>query len=98
MKARAKVKNGITEVKVLAKHPMEPGTLPGRPSKKKAHFITNLTASYEGAMVFDGALSAGVSKDPYIKFSFKGGKKGGTVDLKWTDNQGKSESIKAKIK
>ena len=39
-----------------------------------------------------------VSKDPYIKFSFKGGKKGDDLKISWVDNKGASDTTTEKIK
>ena len=38
-----------------------------------------------------------VSKDPYLKFSFKGGKAGDDLKVSWVDNKGTSDSLVAKI-
>lgn len=96
MKARAKVKKGVTEVKLLAKHPMEPGAIAGR--KKETHYITQLTGTFDGKTVFNLHSSSGISKDPYMKFYFEGAKKGDMLMLKWVDNKGKSETTEVKIK
>ena len=38
-----------------------------------------------------------VSKDPYIKFSFKGAQKGDNLKISWVDNKGQTDSTTAKI-
>jgi sulfur-oxidizing protein SoxZ len=38
-----------------------------------------------------------VAKDPYLKFSFKGGKKGDPLKISWVDNLGKNDSTEATI-
>jgi sulfur-oxidizing protein SoxZ len=96
VKIKAKYKKGSVTVKMIVKHPMESGEIAGK--TKKSHYITNLQASANGKVVYDADLSSGVSKNPYLKFSFKGAKKGDTLEVKWVDNQGKSEMAKAKIK
>lgn len=94
MKARAKLKKGVVEVKLLAKHPMKSGFKEG----EKAKYITTIEASSNGNVIFKAHTSAGISKDPYLKFYFKGASKGDMVDLVWTDNTGATEKKKVKIK
>ncbi len=38
-----------------------------------------------------------VSKDPYVKFAFKGGNKGDEIKIGWVDNKGASDATTAKI-
>lgn len=98
MKAKAKVKGGVVEIKVLAKHPMETGLRKDKEGKVvPANYIEQLTASVGGERVFVANLGPGVSKNPYVKFSYKGGS-GDVVDLRWTDNTQKSESVQVAVK
>jgi len=97
MKARAKFKKGKVEVKLLAKHPMQSGLVKGK-LVKKAKYITTLSASVNGNSVFNIHTSAGISKDPYFKFYFKGASKGDKIKLNWVDNTGESETATTKIK
>jgi sulfur-oxidizing protein SoxZ len=39
----------------------------------------------------------GVSKDPYVKFAFKGAKKGDDLKVSWVDNKGATDTTTAKI-
>jgi sulfur-oxidizing protein SoxZ len=39
-----------------------------------------------------------VARQPYVKFSFKGGKAGDTVTAQWTDNKHTVDSTKTQIK
>ena len=41
--------------------------------------------------------AAAVSKDPYVKFAFKGGKKGDDLKISWVDNKGATDTTTAKI-
>jgi len=97
MRIKAKAKGDKTEVKVMMKHPM----LSYREAKKKgkeANFIVYVTAKNEGAVVYEVSTSQFLSKNPYMKFSFKGGKKGEEVEITWVDLKGKTKTGKAKIK
>ena len=100
IKIRAKVKDGITTVKSLITHPMETGL---RKNKKTgevipAHFIQEVTVKHNGKVVLDCEWGGSISKNPYLAFKFKGGKKGDAIELSWKDNTGQSDSITAKIR
>jgi sulfur-oxidizing protein SoxZ len=47
--------------------------------------------------VFVADWGPAVSKDPYVKFAFKGGKKGDDLKISWVDNKGQSDTTTAKI-
>ena len=48
-------------------------------------------------IVFTAFWGPAVSKDPYVKFSFKGAKKGDDLKVSWVDNKGTTDSLVAKI-
>ena len=99
IKARAKIKGDVTEVKALISHPMETGL---RKDKKTgevipAHFIQEVVCKWNDKTVMTALWSGGVSKNPYIAFKFKGAAKGDSLELSWTDNKGESDSTTAEI-
>ncbi len=96
MRIKAKEKKGIVTVKAMAKHPMLSYQEAER-AKKKANFITHMIGTVNGETVFEASTSQFLSKNPYLKFSFKG-KKGDELEMKWVDLLGKSNVSKAKIK
>ena len=97
MKAKARVKNGLVEVKVLAKHPMETGLRKDKEGQAvPAHYIERLTAAVGGQTVFVANLGPGVSKNPYVRFYYDGSS-GDTLQLSWVDSQGQSETIEATV-
>lgn len=84
MKIKAKLKKGIVYVKVMAKHDM----LTYDQAKKKgvkANFITHISATCNGKVVYDASTSQFWSKNPQFKFAFKGAEKGDKVEITWTD-------------
>lgn len=100
IKIRAKLKDGVTNIKAVMSHPMESGL---RKDKKTgqpipAQFIQKITCVHQGKSVLNAHCGPGLSADPYLSFSFEGGAKGDTVTLSWVDNLGNSESAEAKIK
>jgi len=99
IKARAKIKGDVTEVKALISHPMETGL---RKDKKTgevipAHFIQEVVCKWKDKTVMTALWSGGVSKNPYIAFKFKGAAKGDSIELSWTDNKGEGDSATAEI-
>lgn len=98
IRVRATSKDDVTEVQALIQHPMDSGFV--KDSKGEIippHFIRKLTFELDGKTVFAADWGGGISKDPYIKFSFKGGKKGDELKVSWSDNKGASDSTTAKI-
>ena len=96
-KIKAKLKDGIVEVKALATHPMLSYQEAER-AKKEANFITYVTAKVAGKIVYEASTSQFLSKDPYMKFSFKGGNVGDELELTWKDLKGATDTSTEKIK
>jgi len=97
MKVKAKFKNDVVKIKAMAKHDMityDQGKKKGVP----ANFITHWVAKVGGKVVYEVSTSQFLSKNPIIKFQFRGAKKGDQVEMTWTDLLGKTTSKKAKIK
>jgi sulfur-oxidizing protein SoxZ len=98
IRVRATSKDDITEVQALIQHPMDSGFI--KDSKGElipAHFIQKLTFEHNGKPVFAADWGGGISKDPYVKFAFKGGKKGDELKVSWSDNKGATDTTTAKI-
>lgn len=100
IKISAKHKGDVTTVKALISHPMETGNRKDKNTGQKvpAHFINQVKCEHKGKTVMNGYWSAGVSKNPYLSFRFKGGKPGDKIVLSWVDNKGGSDSKEAVIK
>ncbi len=97
MKVKAKVKGDYVQVKAMFKHDM----LTYDQAKKKgkeANFITHVTAKANDKVVFDLSSSQFFSKNPLIKFKFKGAKKGDKLEISWVDLKGNTKSKTVKIK
>jgi sulfur-oxidizing protein SoxZ len=99
MKIRASAKGDGAEIKCLMNHPMETGL---RKDAKTgalvpAHHITNVTATLNGTQVLNAQWGGGISKNPYLAFKVKGGKKGDKVVVSWVDNTGDKNSAEASI-
>ena len=98
IRVRATLSGDITEVQALIQHPMDSGFIKDAQGQIiPPHFIQELTFEYDGKNVFVAEWGTAVSKDPYVKFSFKGAQKGDDLAVSWIDNEGQSDSLVAKI-
>ena len=97
MKIKAKLKGDVVNVKVMAKHDM----LTYDQAKAKgteANFITHISATVNGKVVYDVSTSQFWSKNPQFDFSFKGAAKGDKIDITWVDLKGKTVTESKEIK
>ena len=98
IRVRAIASGEITEVQTLIQHPMDSGFVKDAKGETiPAHFIQQLTFEYDGKPVFVADWGGGVSKDPYVKFAFKGAKKDDELKISWVDNKGATDTTTAKI-
>lgn len=99
IKIRATLEGEITTVKAQIIHVMETGLFKNRTTGEliPAHYIQEVTCAHNGKVVLSAEWGIAVSKNPYIAFSFSGGKKGDTIKLTWLDNQGGTDSMETTI-
>ena len=98
MRIRAVAKDGIVNVKVLMSHEMETGQRKDSAGNVvPAHFIQNVTATYNGKTVLSAQWGTAISKNPFLEFNFKGGQKGDKIQVTWTDNKGDKRTDEAAI-
>jgi len=99
MRIRATMAGDVADVKVLMNHPMETGTRKDAKTGKlvPAHFISEVTATVNGANVLTAELGPAVSRNPYLGFKVKGPKAGDKVVVSWVDNKGDKNSAEATI-
>ena len=98
IRVRATAGAETTEVQALIQHPMDSGFVKdANGAIIPPHFIQVLTFEHDGNAVFVADWGAAVSKDPYVKFSFKGAKKGDDLKISWVDNKGATDTTTTKI-
>lgn len=98
IRVRALASGDQTDVQSLIQHPMDSGFVKdAKGDLIPPHYIETVTFEHDGKTVFTAFWGPAVSKDPYLKFKFAGGKKGDALKVTWTDNQGKTDSSVAKI-
>ena len=94
----AKAKRGeVIEIKTLISHPMETGyrhDTNGAPIPRD--IIHTFVARYNGEEVFRADLHPAIAANPFITF-FTVASESGTLEFKWTDDQGQVETASAKI-
>ena len=97
MRIKAKIRKEYIVVKMMAKHIMLSQTEAIK-RKKKANYITSIIATVNNKIVFEATTSQSLSKNPYIKFKFKDGKKGDKIIITWKDLLGNNKVNSAKLK
>jgi sulfur-oxidizing protein SoxZ len=98
MKARATVKGGIADVRVVMNHPMETGQRKDSDGKPvPMHFIQNVTVKLNGKTVIEGQISQAVSRNPVFSFRVKGAKSGDKIHISWLDNKGETNSTETAV-
>ena len=98
IRVRAVASGDKTEVQSLIQHPMDSGFVKDAKGELiPPHHIEVVQFEHDGKTVFTALWGPAVSKDPYLKFSFTGAKKGDELKVSWVDNKGASDSLVAKI-
>ncbi len=98
MRIRATAQGDKTTVRVLVSHEMESGQRRDAAGKLvPAWFIQSISATHGAQTVMSAQWGPAVSKNPFIQFSFKGGKAGEKVAVTWIDNRGDKRTDEATI-
>jgi sulfur-oxidizing protein SoxZ len=87
----------IIEIKTLISHIMETGfrrTETGAPIPRD--IITEFTCAWNGAEIFRADLHQAISANPFITF-FTVATESGTLEFRWTGDNGLEETASAKI-
>jgi len=100
MNVKAKMIGDIVDVKAMAKHDMTTYDQAQKKTGKRedANFITRITASVNGKLVYVVSTSQFLSKNHIFKFQFKGASKVYTLEVTWVDLKGNTVTEKAEIK
>ncbi len=97
MKIRATLHNGIADVRILMRHPMETGTRKTASGVVPVHFIQSVIVEHNGKTVLDAQWSQAISRDPFLGLRVKGAKVGDKTSVTWTDNKGDKRSDEAAV-
>ena len=98
MRIRAAVAGDKVTVRVLVSHEMESGMRKDAAGKLvPALFIQTIRAVHNGKTVMNAQWGSAVSKNPFIQFTFTGGKAGEKIAVTWVDNSGDKRTDEATI-
>jgi sulfur-oxidizing protein SoxZ len=98
IRVRAIARAETTEVQALIQHPMDSGFVKdAQGAVIPPHHIETVQFEAGGKTVFTALWGPAVSKDPFVKFSFKGAKKGDDLKITWIDNTSATDTSMAKI-
>jgi sulfur-oxidizing protein SoxZ len=98
MRIRASEQADGVDVRVLMSHEMETGQRKDSSGNVvPAHFIATVNVVHAGKSVLLAEWGPAVSKNPYLQFKFKGGKKGEKITVTWVDNKGETRTDEATI-
>lgn len=95
---RAEAQGGKTTVRLLVSHDMESGQRKDDAGNiVPAWFIQQIEVTCKGKTVMSAYWGTAVSKNPFVQFSFQGGKAGDKIAVRWVDNRGEQRSDEALI-
>jgi sulfur-oxidizing protein SoxZ len=98
MRIRATESADGVDVRVLMSHEMESGQRRDSAGNLvPAWFIQTVVVNHAGKPVLNAEWGPAVSKNPYLQFKFKGGKKGEKITVTWVDNKGETRTDEATI-
>lgn len=99
IRIEARRRAGLTELRLLIRHPMETGQ--GRDPLSgaliPAHYIVRLEVDCAGRALLRADTGTGVARNPYLALRFKGGEAGDTLAVRWLDNLGGEGAAQATI-
>jgi sulfur-oxidizing protein SoxZ len=95
---RASSDGTITTVQSLIHHPMDSGFIKDAAGALiPPHYIEVVQFAHAGTVVMTAFWGPAVSKDPFMKFSFAGGKSGDPLTVSWVDNLGNKDALSTSI-
>jgi len=98
-KMRARMKDGMAEIKLLLQHPMETGNRkdPVTGLKIPRQFIRELVCEHNGSPVLRTHWSWGMARNPYLSFHIREARAGDRVKLYWSDDMGVTDELETAI-
>ena len=90
IRLKTKIRNNITTVRAIIRHPMETGFRISDETGK-------LVPEHNNNIIFSCDWSRAVSKNPYLSFMFENSKVGDKIEIAWFDTEGKNETLETLI-
>lgn len=99
IKVRTSIRDGLTTVRSIIRHPMDTGYEKDEQTGETipAHYIETVTVYHGDKIVLQCDWSRAVSRNPYLSFVFAGAREGDILKISWSDNKNKSDSLSVKI-
>lgn len=99
IKIRTSIKNGLTTVRSIIRHPMHTGFGVDEETGQyiPAHYIRKVYVHHDDKLVLECDWSRAVSRNPYLSFIFAGAKSGDTLRISWEDNKGQKDTGETRI-
>lgn len=94
---RASMQGDKVLVRLLMTHEMESGQRREGGAVVPAHYIREVSVTHNGRTVLAAQWGPAVSKNPFVQFTFVGGKAGDRLRVTWRDNRGATRTDEAAI-
>lgn len=85
--------------RLLINHPMETGNRRDPVTGKKIprSFIREMECLHNGRPIMQAEWSWGMARNPYVQLRLRKAAAGDEVSFRWSDNEGGSETLNAKV-
>ena len=99
IRLKSKIKNNITTVRAIIRHPMETGFRIDNETGERVpqHYIKKVLVKHNAKIIFSCDWSRAVSKNPYLSFMFKNSKIGDKIEITWFDSKDNTDSLETVI-
>lgn len=97
IRVRSECRGEVCILRVLIKHPMEPARTTESGERIPSHFIKELRFVWRGEPLLTVWWGPGISRNPYIEFSFEGARAGDEVMISWRDTRGETDATVVQI-
>ena len=99
IRLKTKIKNNITTVRAIIRHPMETGFRISNETGKliPAHYIKKVLVKHNNIIIFSCDWSRAVSKNPYLSLMFGNSKVGDKIEITWFDTEGNTDILETVI-
>ena len=99
IRLKTKIRNNITTVRAIIRHPMETGFRISDETGKLVpeHYIKKVLVKHNNNIIFSCDWSRAVSKNPYLSFMFENSKVGDKIEIARFDTEGKNETLETLI-
>jgi sulfur-oxidizing protein SoxZ len=84
-------------LRLAIRHPMDPERTAEDGTVTPSRFITRLQVSHADEVLLLAHWGPGISRNPYLEFSFTGAARGDPVVIEWEDSRGERDRLTATL-